>query len=322
MRADRPPSAPPDWAGALAHPLPALDDPEGERVCLDLPPVVDAHVHVFPDSLMDAVRGWFDQHGWPVRYRLNSRELISFLLSRGVEHLVLLHYAHRPGMARELNRYVAELCRGEPRVTGFATVFPGEPGAADILAEAFALGLRGAKLHQHVQCFDPGGPELGEICEVCAALDRPLVAHLGREPRSPAYRCDPHAFCSAGKVARLLRDFPGLRLCVPHLGADEFETYRKLCSRHENLWLDTTMMLSGYFPGLYPPSLTEYPADRVFYGTDFCHLPYAWDRELQRIRRLGLPDDRLERLLGRNATEFLGLPSICPERGGHSPLND
>jgi len=301
----------------LASPLPALDDTEGERVFTDLPPVLDAHVHVFPDGLMDAVRGWFDQHGWPVRYRLTSRQLISFLLSRGVGHLVLLHYAHRPGMARELNRYVADLCREDPRVTGFATVFPGEPGAVDILFEAVGLGLRGVKLHQHVQCFDPAGDGVREVCAVCDEANLPLVAHLGREPRSPAYRCDPHACCSAEKVERLLRDFPRLRLCVPHLGADEFEAYRLLCGHYDNLWLDTTMMLAGYFPGLHPKGLSEYPADRLMYGTDFCHLPYAWDRELAQIRRMGLSDHRLERLLHRNAEEFLGLGAHRPNPPSH-----
>ncbi len=298
----------PNWAGALAAPLPALDDIEGAVVPADLPPVIDAHVHVFPDPLMSAVRRWFDEHGWPVRYRLTSAELIAFLLDRGVERLVLLHYSHRPGMARELNRYVAGLCAGDSRVTGLATVFPGEHDAAEVLEEAFGLGLAGVKLHQHVQCFDPDGQGFRDVCEVCEASGRPLVAHLGRAPKSPAYRCDPHVLCAAEKVGRLLRDFPGLRLCVPHLGADEFEAYAELCRRHENLWLDTTMMLSGYFPGVRPPPLTRFPEDRVLYGTDFCHLPYAWDRELRRIRESGLTDGHLERLLGRNAQELFSLP--------------
>jgi predicted TIM-barrel fold metal-dependent hydrolase len=97
-------------------------------------------------------------------------------------------------------------------------------------------------------------------------------------------------------------------LCVPHLGADEYAAYGRLCSRYENLWLDTTMMLAEYFPGLEPPPLTEFPEDRVFYGTDFCHLPFAWDRELKKIRTMGLSDMRLEKLLAGNAREFFGLP--------------
>ncbi len=303
-----------DWPGALAVPLPCLDDPEGSKVPDGLPPVIDGHVHVFPDRLMAAVRNWFDQHGWPVRYRLGSEALIAFLLQRGIEHLVLLHYAHRPGISRELNRYVAGLCRENPRVTGLATVFPGEPGAADILAEGFALGLAGVKLHQHVQCFETDTPAVREICQVCADAGKPLLAHFGREPRSPSYRCDPHKLCSADHVERLLADFPTLRLCVPHLGADEFAAYRRLCGKFDNLWLDTTMMLADYFPGIHSPPLTEFPEDRLIYGTDFCNLPYAWDRELCRIRDMGLSDARMEKLLAGNARRFFDIRS-APAKG-------
>ena len=302
-----PPDPPLRWGGAMARRLAALDDPEGDRVPPNLPPVVDAHVHVFPDRLMDAVRRWFDEHGWPVRYRLSSEGLIAFLLDRGVEHLVLLHYAHRPGLARELNRYVAGLCGGNPRLTGLATVFPGEEGAAGLLEEAFGLGLAGVKLHQHVQCFDPGGPELREVAAVCAASGKPLVAHLGREPRSPAYKCDPHLLCGADKTEELLRAFPSLKLCVPHLGSDEYEAYARLCERYDNLWLDSTMMLGAFFPGLDPPPLTRFRADRVLYGSDFCNLPHAWDRELVRIAGMGLPEEFLAGFLGENARALYGI---------------
>lgn len=304
---ERAESQPIAWGGALARKLAAFDDPEGPAVPPGLPPVVDAHVHVFPDRLMDAVRRWFDEHGWSVRYRLTSEELVRFLLDRGVEHLVLLHYAHRPGLARELNRYVARLCAADQRLTGLATVFPGEDGADEILEEGFALGLAGVKLHQHVQCFDPAGPELLRVAQVCAAAARPLVAHLGREPRSPAYKCDPHELCAAEKTEALLRAVPGLTLCVPHLGSDEYEAYARLLERFDSLWLDTTMMLGAFFPGLDPPPLSRFRADRIVYGSDFCNLPHAWDRELVRIAGMGLPADLLRRLLADNARELYGI---------------
>lgn len=298
------PERPTPWRGAMDRRLEALGDAEGPRLPEGLPPVVDAHVHVFPDRLMEAVRRWFDQHGWPVRYRFTSRELIDFLLTRGVEHLVLLQYAHQPGMAGELNRYMADLCAADRRLTGLATVFPGEDRADEILEEAFELGLAGVKLHQHVQCFDPGGPELLRVAQVCAAAGKPLVAHLGREPRSPAYKCDPHDLCDAAKTERLLREVPGLRLCVPHLGSDEYEAHARLVERFDNLWLDTTMMLAGFFPGLNPPPLTRFRPDRLMYGSDFCNLPHAWDRELVRIAGMGLPAAFLAGLLGGNARAF------------------
>ncbi len=74
-------------SGLLKAPLPLLNDPEGEYLPASLPLTVDAHVHLFPDHLFSAVWQWFEQFGWPIRYRLTSPEIIDFLLSRGVNHL-------------------------------------------------------------------------------------------------------------------------------------------------------------------------------------------------------------------------------------------
>jgi predicted TIM-barrel fold metal-dependent hydrolase len=294
-------------AGYLGTPMPSVGDAEGERLASDLPPVVDAHVHLFPDKLFDAIWRWFDQYGWPVRYRLKAREVIDFQLSRGVSHVVLMQYAHRPGIAREMNRWLADLCRDEPRVTALATVYPGEEGAREILEDAFASGLAGVKIHCHVQAMGPDEPALDEVYRLCADRGKPVVMHAGREPKSPGYRCDPHLICSADRVARVLEDHPRLRLSIPHLGADEFDAYRRLLERHDNLWLDTTMMLSDYFPLPPPPSLLEVRPERILYGTDFPNIPYAWDREVKRIAGGRIRAEALEGVLGGNAKVLFGL---------------
>jgi hypothetical protein len=288
----------------LRSPLPALDDPEGERIPPDLPPIVDAHVHVFPDDLFASIRRWFDSYGWPVRYRLSAREVISFLLSRGVDHVVALCYAHRPGVARGLNRFMASLAMENPHVTALGTVFPGEEGARDILDEAFRAGLRGVKLHAHVQCVRADDPKVHQVAGICAANRLPLVFHAGREPRSPAYRCDPHELCGAPLVERLLAAHRDLLLCVPHLGMDEFNEHMRLLEKYENLRLDTTMTLAGYLPGAHPPPLHAYPPERILYGTDFPNIPYAWDRELKILAASGLTEPSLARILGENAREL------------------
>jgi len=285
----------------LGSKMPGIDDEEGARVPDGLPPIVDTHVHAFPDKVFESLWRWFEDHAWPIRYRLYAEGVIDFLLARGVSHVVLLHYAHRAGMARDLNRFVAGLASGRSGVTGVATVMPGEEGAYDVLAEGFRAGLRGVKLHTHVQCVAIDDPAMEEVFAACEDHDMPLVVHAGREPASPAYRCDPYALCHVDRVARVLAAHPRLRLCVPHLGADEFEGYRALLRRHDNLWLDTTMAVAGFF-GVDPPAdlLRERP-DRVLYGTDFPNLPYAWDRELHRLVASGLSDQALENLLGGNA---------------------
>ena len=294
-------------APGITLPLPAMFDEEGPRLPELLPPVVDAHVHLFPDGVFDALWKWFDAHAWPVRYKLRTPQVIRFLLDRGLSHVVALHYAHRAGMARALNAYIAEVCRSEPRVIGLATVFPGEPGAVQILEDAFAAGLKGVKLHCHVQCFAPDADALHELYAACVAHDRPLVMHAGREPKSNSYKVDPFKLCAVERIERVLQAHPKLKLCVPHLGAGEFAGYLKLLERYDNLWLDTTMMQANYFPLQVPSALMTVRPERILYGTDFPNIPYAWDRELKHLTTLKLPAHDEAALLGGNALRLFGV---------------
>lgn len=295
-------------ARSFMMPLPSLDDEEGGAVPGGLGPVIDAHVHLFPDRLFDAIWRWFDRYGWPIRYRLHTPEVIAFALARGVDRIVALHYAHKPGLARGLNAYMAAVVQQHPRVTGLATVLPGEPDAKAILEEAFTAGLAGVKLHCHVQGFGVDDPSLAEIYETCILHDRPVLVHAGRQPTSPGYQHDPLRLCHADRTDAVLRAYPKLRLGVPHLGIDELPAYAKLLERHENLWLDTTMALADYFTEDEPSfRLVEARPDRIMYGTDFPNIPYAWDRELRRLAARRLPEASLAKLLRETATTFYRL---------------
>ncbi|MFO7931464.1 MAG: amidohydrolase family protein [Desulfosalsimonas sp.] len=286
----------------------AVNDEEGSRIPENLPMVIDSHVHVFPDGIFSALRQWFDTHAWPVRYRMSAQDLISFLLDRGVAHVVALQYAHKPGIADGLNRFMADLCEANPgRLTGLAAVFPGEPDAEGILKKAFDAGLAGVKLHAHVQCFDINSGCMDAIYRECARAQKPLVIHAGREPKSPAYACDPYDICGVEKISRVIDAYPELKLCVPHLGADEFEAYARLIESCDNLWLDTAMALTDYLPFENPVALSQMREDRIMYGSDFPNIPYAWDRELKELAVYGFSGPRLERLLWKNACDFFGI---------------
>jgi len=297
------------WLATEKAPLSALNDEESERLSSGLPPVIDAHVHLFPDPVFEALWRWFEKHAWPIRYKLYAKQVCEFLFLRGVSKIIALHYAHRPGMSQMLNHYVASLCAEEPRILGLATVLPGEPGAKEILQEAFSLGLRGVKLHCHVQCFATDDEVMHDIYEVCVRENKPLLIHAGREPKSPAYKCDPYAICSAERVEQVLRDYPGLKLSVPHLGADEFVAYEQLLERYDNLWLDTTMAMAELFQGAVPERLLHCRPERIMYGTDFPNVPYAWDREIKKLEKLVLKAENLEGILGGNAATLFGAES-------------
>ena len=292
-----------------AHPeLKLLNDPEGGSIPEGSGPVIDSHVHIFPEKIFAPLRKWFDTYGWPLRYKMGAEELIQFLLDRGLSRIVVFPFAHGPGMSGYLNSFTADIVKKyRGKVTGLATVFPGEENAGKVLEQGFDLGLAGIKLHAHVQCFDLDEDYMDPVYDACEKHNRPMVIHAGREPKSEAYACDPHEICSADRVKRLLVRRPGLRLVVPHLGVDEFEEFKKMTEEFDNLWLDTAMVITDYLPLKEQPDLNEYRPDRVLYGSDFPNIPYAWDRELKRIVECVRDQGTLKKILYENSMELFAL---------------
>jgi predicted TIM-barrel fold metal-dependent hydrolase len=270
--------------------------------------VVDVHTHLFPSGFLRALRGWFDAHAWRIRFRGDAEEALEALRSAGVTAQVALVYAHKPGAAEVLNAFVAELCRAHPNVVGVGTVLPGEPDAKRIVRDAIGVhGLRGIKLHCHVQRMPIDDPRVLEVLAECAAIGVPAVVHTGREPRVPAYGVDTHALCAVSRTERVLQALPRLRLVVPHLGYDELSDHFALLDRHENLMLDTTMLCADYLRPQPDLARVERHADRIMYGSDFPIIPYEPDREIVVLaRRIG-SDEALERILRRTARAFWGM---------------
>jgi predicted TIM-barrel fold metal-dependent hydrolase len=268
--------------------------------------IVDAHVHLFPTPVFEALWRWFDRHAWNIQYRLNAEQVIEFLTTRGIDRLVALHYSHKPGMARVLNQFVVELARAHAQVIPLGTVLPGEPDAEAIIDEALALGVRGFKLHCHVQKMASDDPRLDPIYARAQAAGVPVVIHAGRAPASDAYGVDVRALCSAAATRRTLERHPRLKLVIPHLGADEISTHLDMMDEFPNLFLDTTMVVGGYFGAAPDATRLARRADRILYGTDFPNLPYDWDLELSWLKAQPFAEADRRKMLGENALRLFG----------------
>jgi predicted TIM-barrel fold metal-dependent hydrolase len=282
--------ADPDAAGVARE--------ERRRAAGLLEDVTDAHVHLFPDAFLAALWRWFDAHAWSIQFRAGAEAALEALAAIGTSRVVAMVFSHKPDAARYLNRWLAELCRAAPQVVGVGTVLPGEPDARAIVHEAIAVhGLRGIKLHCHVQKMSIDDPRVLEVLGECAALGVPAVVHSGRQPATTAYGIDPLAICGVDRTRRVLEALPDLRLVVPHLGADEFDAHLALLDQHEHLYLDTAMSCGEYFADRPRIEEVAQKAHRILFGTDFPIIPYEADRELRLLARRIVDDRALEHLL-------------------------
>lgn len=277
--------------------LPASDS-EVPRFLADLgvPGIVDAHVHFLPDSVMRKVWAYFDaaesHYGtaWPIHYRTPETERVATLAALGVRTFAPLVYPHKPGMGRWLTDWVAEFVARTPDAVRTATLYP-EPDVVDYLGAAVAAGARAVKVHVQVGGFDPRDPLLRPAWGLLAEAGVPSIVHCGNGPIAGSYT-------GLDVFEEVLAEHPRLPVVLAHAGLPDFTGALELVRRHQRVWIDTTMVGTGFgsriapLPADWPARLVDV-ADRVVFGTDFPNIPYPYVEQVRAVARWAAADDRL-----------------------------
>jgi predicted TIM-barrel fold metal-dependent hydrolase len=270
---------------------------------------VDAHTHLHPPRLFAAIRRWFDEHtDWDLRGPSEPDEIVAALRAAGVERFAFFSYAHRSGMARELNRWIRDVGARFPDGIPLGTVHAEDDDPGAVVDEACgAWGLAGVKLHTQVQRFHPDDPRMRPVYARLVELGKVLVIHVGTGPHT-------NEFTGLARFVRVLERFPELRASICHMGAFETRAALQLLDRYPHLHLDTTMAMAPAslpFTGIDPAVVRDADlvrhADRILFGSDFPNLPYPYEEERAGLWARNLPLDVYRRIFRDNALRFFPL---------------
>ena len=278
----------------------------------------DAHVHLHPPRLAAAIAQWFARENWHSAHPFEPEAVVETLGGRGVERFCFFTYAHKPGMARVLNEWVAQTAARHAQAVALGTLHADDP---DLVAAAHdavdGLGLRGFKFHLSVQRFHVDDPRLFPIYERGEAEGLCFTLHVGTMP----YR-DPYT--GVERFARLMERFPRLRVCVAHMGAFDSDRFLALTERYPHLYLDTTMVMTPLatpYVGADPAAVTDEAIlryqDRIMFGSDFPLIPYDYEEERRWATERALPLDVQHKIFFDNAAGFFG--DGGPSSGPPSP---
>jgi predicted TIM-barrel fold metal-dependent hydrolase len=230
-------------------------------------------------------------------------DCVAWMRERGV--LGVLPGRAMPGV-HVPNDHLRELCTSHP---GCFVALVGIDAsqrrvAMDEIARCIALGFVGVHL-------EPGwlrppmaldDRRLYPIYAQCEDLRAIVVAHVGPLAGPELAHTRPDA------LARVARDFPGLRIVMAHAAYPHVDAAIMTVFKHENVWLGPDPYHE--FPGAEGyrewANRSDLVADRMLYGSSF-GWPKAVDA-LARFERLGWRDDVIDRVLTRNALTLLDLP--------------
>lgn len=260
--------------------------------------IVDAHMHVWPDHVADAMQSQRPA-GMPLRFDGKVSGLLRTMDEAGVDKGLALGVGIKASVVARTNEFIGTVPRD--RLVPMGTVHP-ELSVEENIKNLKDNGIVGVKLHPLFQALSLSDPRVRDICVALAEEGMPVISHVGSGGDGEANeRGNPAA------LRALADDLPDLKLIACHYGG-----YHRLDDAEEHVVGSRVTLETSW-----PPTLAElekerlvaiirrHGADRVVFGSDWPMADPA--AEIAAIRDLGLTKDEEDGILGNNLARLLGL---------------
>ena len=294
--------------------------------------VADAHAHVFPTP--EAGYEWQRMVGVVDPRRAGDLdELKRGMEVAGIDRTVLLLYA-RSGERdaelraegrlseaaiaavvkreiRELNRWGCAAAAADARLIPFVGLNARHLSPAELIAELdelLALGARGVKIIPPSMRLYADDPLLWPIYQRCWELGLPILSQSG-DGGGPAPGPGADHYGRPSHWEPVLREFPGLKLILAHLGHGYEEDIVQLAATFDSVHSDTSLRLSRLGrPGFLTRDglvdlIRRIGVDRVLFGTNYPFV--SPERYRETLLALPLAADELELIAGGNLERIL-----------------
>lgn len=263
--------------------------------------VIDFHTHIFPDKIAAKTVEKLEEVGSVKAYTDGTLQgLKESMRESNVTLSVVLPVVTRPSQFDTVNSFAAAINRKDG-IISFGGIHPDTEDYYLKLKEIKKMGLAGIKLHPDYQETFIDDPRMIRIIRYATELDLMVIIHAGLDIGLP----DP-IHCPPKRTAAMLSQIEkeDARIILAHMGGydmwEEVEEYIV----GKNVWLDTGYVLGHISDEQFVRIVENHGADRVLFASD---SPWGGQKEaLEKIRKLDLNVDVLDRILYKNAQELLG----------------
>lgn len=268
--------------------------------------IIDFHVHLFPDKLIEAIWDAFStDYKWDVLYKMYYRESVDFLNKSNVTPIVYSNYAHKKGIAEGLNQWNMKILDEIPNLYCFAAIHPDDDNymeiAKNILSHPKVLGF---KLQLLVQNFYPHDERLFPLYDLVMEKNKRILFHAGTGPVGNQY-------VGINNFKKVLEKYPDIPANIAHMGALEYKEFMDLLEEHKNIYFDTsfTFFTSVDMGFNLDISYLERNKDRILYGSDFPNLIFPREEEINTLIELGLSNKFYQNIFFDNGMKLIKMHS-------------
>lgn len=261
--------------------------------------IIDFHTHAFPDTVAAKAIPALAQEGNVMAHTQGTVDsLLASMERAGINTSIICSIATRPSQFEPILAWSKAI--RSPYLIPFPSIHPAD---TDVVAKVFKLkeeGFFGIKLHPYYQDFFLDEERLSPLYEALSETGLMLVVHCGYDIAFPRIRrADP------AQILTVHTRFPYLKLITTHFGGWDIwdEVEKTLIGK--DIFMEISFSLKYLSNEQAVRMLSKHPMDFLLFGTDS-----PWDDQLeavQRLKKIGLNQKRLYRILGQNAEHLLSI---------------
>lgn len=275
--------------------------------------VVDGHVHTFSsDDVSEKIINSFNKM-YDIEFTNPGTGTIEDVLQNmnktGIDYTIMANFAPAK-IIHKNNSWSLEVGKKYESLVPLVSFHPDMEEPMDILVEEYIKnGAKGIKLHPMAQCFDPNDDRLEKVYKISGEAAFPIVFHCGRVSNARL-----NNYSDIDMILPVIKKYPKIPFVLTHMVDGNIGDVFKLADMYENVYFDTSIVITGYPPLLEvnEPSwqdneVVEYVinkvgADRLLFGSD-----YPWgspEHDLNRFLEMKIEDCQKSMILAENAIKL------------------
>lgn len=275
---------------------------DGKTIQLDFP-VIDAHVHLYPDFLAKRVTpDLAGRFGNTPSFDGTMDGCVAQHATCGIWASLNLPVATKPESVFRTNRFWHEAVdlRAKDGIRSLASFHPRLDDPQAELAHIVQCGFAGIKLHPEYQQFGFNDSSMDDVWAALSDLGLVAYLHAGGERVFPGpYRSNP------SEIARLQRRFPRLKIVAAHLGGFGMWDQAEAVLTGTDVYLDLSHTFFWMPKEQIFRMIRKHGAGRILFGSDA-----PWQdagKVLEEFLSLPLGRDEQSAICYGNAAKLFGI---------------
>jgi uncharacterized protein len=266
--------------------------------------IIDFHTHIFPDDTAKKLLYEVSMRAKIPYYSDGSKSGLLYSMNRaGVDISVISRVATKSHQVEPFNLWL--------KSTETINLIPMAAWHPDLISDPSLIeglkerGFRCIKLHPDYQGFYVDEKRMFPFYEAAQFTGMPVLFHAGIDRGLPS---EIHA--PPERIRNVHARFPGLKIIAAHMGGEgNYDETEEFILGKDNIYFDTSFVLRNMPLDILERFLKRHPVERILFGSDSPWSDQA--QELDYLMKLKfLSSDAKEKILGKNASELLGIKTI------------